>query len=100
MVGYGSAMAISSQDVLHVARLANLSLSDDEVERMSEQLSGILGHVEALAALDLAATADRSRARDRELTRPDVRGPAGRATRCWRARRTPHEGMFRVPPTS
>ena len=45
-------MAISSDDVLHVARLANLSLSDDEVARMSEQLSGILGHVEALAALD------------------------------------------------
>jgi aspartyl/glutamyl-tRNA(Asn/Gln) amidotransferase C subunit len=46
-------MAISSDDVLHVARLANLSLSDDEVVRMSEQLSGILGHVDALAALDL-----------------------------------------------
>ena len=46
-------MAISSDDVLHVARLANLSLSDEEVARMSEQLSGILGHVDALAALDL-----------------------------------------------
>src|SRR6478752_3192358 len=48
-----SGMAISSEDVLHVARLANLPLSDEEVAPMSEQLSGILGHVEALSQLDL-----------------------------------------------
>ena len=42
-------MAISDEDVLHVARLARLTLSDDEVKRTAEQLSAILGHVDALA---------------------------------------------------
>ena len=44
---------ISADDVLHVAQLARLRLSDDEVSRMSEQLSTILGHVEALGGLGL-----------------------------------------------
>ena len=46
-------MAISDEDVLHVARLARLSLSGDEVARTAEQLSAILGHVDALRELDL-----------------------------------------------
>ena len=46
-------MAISDDDVLHVARLARLTLSDDEVKRTAEQLSAILGHVDALRELDL-----------------------------------------------
>ena len=44
-------MAITREDVLHVARLARLSLSDEEVERMSEDLSHILGHVDKIAEL-------------------------------------------------
>lgn len=43
---------ISRQDVGHVARLARLALSDDELERMREQLSGILAYIDALRALD------------------------------------------------
>ena len=44
---------ISRDQVLHVARLARLSFTDDEVERMSEQLSGILVHIEKIGELDL-----------------------------------------------
>lgn len=44
---------IDRDQVLHVARLARLNLSDDEVDRMSRELSGILEHVEAITALDL-----------------------------------------------
>ena len=44
---------IDREQVLHVARLARLELSDEEVERMSEELSGILGHIETIGALDL-----------------------------------------------
>ena len=46
-------MAISTEDVLHVARLARLELSDEEVERMREQLSAILEAVGKVAELDL-----------------------------------------------
>ena len=44
---------IDREQVLHVARLARLSLSDDEVERMSGELTGILGHIAKIAELDL-----------------------------------------------
>ena len=44
---------IDRDQVLHVARLARLRLSDDEVERMSGELSGILGHIEKIGELDL-----------------------------------------------
>ena len=47
-------MAITKEQVLHVARLARLELSDEEVERMREQLSAILEAVGKVSELDLA----------------------------------------------
>jgi aspartyl-tRNA(Asn)/glutamyl-tRNA(Gln) amidotransferase subunit C len=44
---------IDRDQVLHVARLARLRLSDAEVERMTGELSKILEHVERMDALDL-----------------------------------------------
>ncbi len=44
---------IDRTQVLHVARLARLQLTDEEVERMSTELSSILGHIETIAELDL-----------------------------------------------
>ena len=43
---------ISRQDVEHVARLSRLALNDAELERMREQLSGILAYIDTLRALD------------------------------------------------
>jgi aspartyl-tRNA(Asn)/glutamyl-tRNA(Gln) amidotransferase subunit C len=47
-------MAISRDEVLHVARLARLELSDAEVERFAEQLSAILDAVGKVSELDLS----------------------------------------------
>lgn len=44
---------IDREQVLHVARLARLELSEDEVDRMSSELSGILDHIEKIESLDL-----------------------------------------------
>jgi aspartyl-tRNA(Asn)/glutamyl-tRNA(Gln) amidotransferase subunit C len=44
---------ITRDDVLHVARLARLELTDDEVARFQEQLSAILGAVSKVSELDL-----------------------------------------------
>jgi aspartyl-tRNA(Asn)/glutamyl-tRNA(Gln) amidotransferase subunit C len=44
---------IDREQVLHVARLARLELSEDEVDRMSSELSGILEHIEKIEGLDL-----------------------------------------------
>ena len=43
---------IERKDVEHVARLARLALTDDELERMREQLNGILAYIEKLNELD------------------------------------------------
>ncbi|MFT4041064.1 MAG: Asp-tRNA(Asn)/Glu-tRNA(Gln) amidotransferase subunit GatC [Thermomicrobiales bacterium] len=48
-------MALSRDDVEHVAALARLGLTEDELARMQDQLSSILGHIAALEALDTAA---------------------------------------------
>jgi aspartyl-tRNA(Asn)/glutamyl-tRNA(Gln) amidotransferase subunit C len=47
-------MAISKDEVAHVARLARLKLTDDELERFGEQLSAILEAVGKVSELDLA----------------------------------------------
>jgi len=47
-------MAISKDEVLHVARLARLELTDDEVDRFTEQLSAILEAVAKVSELDLS----------------------------------------------
>jgi aspartyl-tRNA(Asn)/glutamyl-tRNA(Gln) amidotransferase subunit C len=47
-------MAITREQVLHVAKLAQLGLSEEELTRFSEQLSAILESVGKIAELDLA----------------------------------------------
>ncbi|HET6997220.1 MAG TPA: Asp-tRNA(Asn)/Glu-tRNA(Gln) amidotransferase subunit GatC [Solirubrobacterales bacterium] len=44
---------IDRDQVLHVARLSRLRLTDDEVETMVGELSGILEHVDRIGKLDL-----------------------------------------------
>ena len=46
-------MAITTDEVLHVARLARLALTDEEVERLGAQLSAILEAVGKVSELDL-----------------------------------------------
>ena len=45
---------ISKDEVLHVARLARLELTDDEVARFQEQLSAIIEAVSKVSELDLS----------------------------------------------
>jgi aspartyl-tRNA(Asn)/glutamyl-tRNA(Gln) amidotransferase subunit C len=45
---------ITRDEVLHVAGLARLDLTDDEVARFQEQLSAILGAVSKVSELDLS----------------------------------------------
>ena len=46
-------MAITREEVLHVAKLARLELSGDEVERLTLELGAILEAVGKVAELDL-----------------------------------------------
>ena len=46
-------MAISREEVLHVARLARLALREDEIERLTAELGAILEAVGKVGELDL-----------------------------------------------
>ena len=44
---------IDREQVLHVAKLARLELSGEEVERMADELSGVMAHIDKIGELDL-----------------------------------------------
>ncbi len=45
-------MAISDSNVRHIAKLANLALTDEEISRMTKELTAIVGYVEQLNEVD------------------------------------------------
>lgn len=47
-------MKISQKDVVHVARLARLTVAPEELEALTEQMDAILGYVDKLNELDTA----------------------------------------------
>ena len=68
---------IDREQVLHVARLARLRLTDDEVERMTGELSTILDHIEKLSGLDLDGVEPTSHVIELEnVLRPDEPRPS------------------------
>ena len=50
----GAAHVLTRADVAHVARLARLALSDDEIDRYAVDLAGILTHAQDVASLNTA----------------------------------------------
>ena len=68
---------IDRDQVLHVARLARLRLDDDEIERMSSELSAVLDHIEKISELDLDGVEPTSHVVELEnVLRPDEPRPS------------------------
>ncbi|HMD47069.1 MAG TPA: Asp-tRNA(Asn)/Glu-tRNA(Gln) amidotransferase subunit GatC [Acidimicrobiales bacterium] len=53
----GDRPPLGRNDVAHVARLARLALTDDELDRFTGQLATVLAHAADVAALDLDGVA-------------------------------------------
>jgi aspartyl-tRNA(Asn)/glutamyl-tRNA(Gln) amidotransferase subunit C len=89
---------IDRDQVLHVARLARLRLSDEEVERMAGELSKILEYVETMNELDLEGVEPTSHVVDlTNVFRDDVpRDGLDRETALEQAPDATESG-FRVP---
>jgi len=89
---------IDREQVLHIAKLARLRLSDEEVERMSGELSKILGHVERIAELELDEVAPTSHVIALEnVLRPDEPRPSWPREEVLELAPDPADGAFRVP---
>ena len=89
---------IDRDQVLHVARLARLELSDPEIERMSGELSGILEHVDRIAALDLDEVEPTTHVVAlSNVLRADEPEPSLPRERALENAPDPADGAFRVP---
>jgi aspartyl-tRNA(Asn)/glutamyl-tRNA(Gln) amidotransferase subunit C len=89
---------IDREQVLHVAKLARLELSEDEVGRMATELSGVLGHIEKIGELELDDVAPTSHvvAVDNALRPDEVRSSLDRDVALANAPATQDDG-FLVP---
>jgi aspartyl-tRNA(Asn)/glutamyl-tRNA(Gln) amidotransferase subunit C len=89
---------IDRDQVLHVARLARLRLSDEELERMPAELSKILEHVERMDQLDLEGVEPTSHVVALEnVLREDVPRPSLPRERALAGAPDVAGGGFRVP---
>ena len=91
-------MAITREDVLHVARLARLEIPEDQIETVQGQLSAILEAVGKVSELDLSGVEPTSHpldvvnAWDADEPRPSLPREDALANAP-----DPEEGLFRVP---
>ena len=89
---------IGRDQVLHVAKLARLRLSDEEIERMSSELSGILDHIEKIEELDLDGVEPTSHVVALEnVLRPDEPRPSWPRERVLEGAPDAGDVGFRVP---
>ena len=87
-------------DIRHVATLARLALTDDEVTTYGDQLASLMTHVDKLAELDLAdVPATAQVIPSRNVEREDALRPETMLSREQALLNAPDQqyGFFRVP---
>ena len=90
-------MALTPDDVDHVAALARLGITPEERARFAEQLSTILEHFQALQALDTADIPPTAQVLDpRNVMRPDATGPSIARNLALQNAPREEDGFFRV----
>jgi aspartyl-tRNA(Asn)/glutamyl-tRNA(Gln) amidotransferase subunit C len=90
---------ISADAVAKVARLARLDVTDDELQRMTGQLAGMLEHFADIDALDLSTVTPMTQPYPLvNVLRPDVVQPCLDRDEVLAAAPATEDGRFRVPP--
>ncbi|HUT25710.1 MAG TPA: Asp-tRNA(Asn)/Glu-tRNA(Gln) amidotransferase subunit GatC [Sumerlaeia bacterium] len=90
---------VSEKDVRHIALLARLELSDEEIRRYARELNSILGYVEKLNDLDTQSVEPTSHAlRLRNVFREDVPRPSLDPKQSLLNAPETQAGHFKVPP--
>ena len=91
--------SLSRDEVAHVARLARLDLTDEELDTFTGQLAAVLEHaadVEALDVHDVPPTAHPFELAN--VLRPDERRPSLDRDEVLAAAPAAEDGRFKVPP--
>ena len=89
---------IEREEVLHVARLSRLRLTEEEVEAMRSELSSVLDHIDRIGRLDLEGVEPTTRVGDVEgVLRPDVPQQSLPVEVALASAPDPYQGSFRVP---
>jgi aspartyl-tRNA(Asn)/glutamyl-tRNA(Gln) amidotransferase subunit C len=89
---------ISREDVAHVARLARLDVTEDELDRFAEQLGAVLEHAADLAALDTAGVPPTAHPYPlANVLRDDVVAPSLDRDEVLAMAPAAEDGRFRVP---
>ena len=90
---------ISRETVQKVARLARLELNDAEVERMTQQLAGMLEHFRDVDALDLSNVEPLTQPIPlSNVLRDDIVAPSLDRDEVLGSAPAAQDGRFRVPP--
>lgn len=89
---------IEREQIVHVAKLAQLQLSEAEVERMAVDLSGILDHADRIAELSLDEVPTASHVVGLvNVLREDQPRPSLPREQILEQAPDPSDGAFRVP---
>lgn len=84
-------------NVAHVAKLANLPLTDEEKKKFESQLSSILEYFEKLKEVDTSKVAQTSQVTGLEnIVREDKTTPSLSQKEALSNTKNKHNGMFRV----
>lgn len=84
-------------NVPHVAKLANLSLSDEEIKKFDKQLEETLAYVENLKEIDTSKVTATSQVTGLEnLTREDIAKPSLTQKQALSNAKKTHNGSFEV----
>jgi aspartyl-tRNA(Asn)/glutamyl-tRNA(Gln) amidotransferase subunit C len=91
-------MKIMKQEVEHVARLARLDLSEQEKEKLTDQLSNILTYVEKLNELDTAGVEPTAHVLNiKNVMRDDIPGESLSRERALANAPEKAAGHYKVP---
>jgi len=89
---------ISRDEVAHLARLARLALSDEELDHFAGQLDAILGYVSKVQAVDVGDVEPTGNPlKDVNVTRPDTPVPSFTQQQALDQAPQATDGRFAVP---
>ncbi len=90
---------LTPEEVRHVAMLARLGLSDEEVETMRAQLAQVLDYINMLEKVDTSQIPPTAQVLSHlNITREDMARPSWPPAELLRNAPASEDGFFRVPP--